>query len=241
MRTVLILLLLVALLAGLIVVNRAAADWHYITAGAPGELLYAAAFDGFPDEWEQYNERRIAEIAGGVLRLTNHDPNNGSYSASRGRYADFDLTVDARAVGGPLDNAFGLVFRLQDRENYYTFMVSSDGYYQVGRVVDGSVTELSTFIDSAFVNQGLGAVNRLRVVARGDQFAFYINGEPVQVCVPNNPDAQSTYFMDACIDGQMLDTLTDASIGSGRVGVVVQTFSEPGVSVEFDNMVIVGA
>lgn len=57
---------------------------------------------------------------------------------------------------------------------------------------------------SIIVNQGISTVNRLRVVARGNQFQFYINGEQVQVCIPNNPDAQSTYFMDSCIDGQML-------------------------------------
>lgn len=242
MRTLLTLLLLILVLFGFIQLRGQAANLHYVTSGAPGEVLYAAAFDGFQDEWELYNEERIAEITDGVLRLTNNTVNNGSYSVTNSRFNDFDLTVDARAVAGPLDNGYGVVFRLKDRQNYYTFMTSSDGYYQVARVVDGNITELSTFnVDSSIVNQGISTVNRLRVVARGNQFQFYINGEQVQVCIPNNPDAQSTYFMDSCIDGQMLDTLTDDAIAQGQIGVVVQTFSESGVTVEFDNLVVLGS
>lgn len=240
MRTLLTIIVLALLLAGLIAVNGQAANWHYVVNGQPGELLYAAAFDGFQDEWEQYAEERIAEFGDGALRLTNNTVNNGSYSVTRPRFADFDLTVDARPTAGPLDNGYGVVFRLQDRTHYYTFMVSSDGFYQVQRVVGDDVTELSTWIESPFVNAGIDVVNRLRVVARGDQFEFYINGERVQVCIPNNPAAQSTYFMETCIDGQMLDTLTDATISAGQLGVVVQTFAEPGVSVEFDNVVVLG-
>ncbi len=241
-RTLLTILLLILVLFGFFQLNGQAANLHYVTSGAAGEVLYAAAFDGFPDEWEQYSEERIAEITNGVLRLTNNVVNNGSYSVSKLRFSDFDFTVEARAVDGPLDNGYGVVFRLQDRENYYTFMTSSDGYYQVARVVNGNITELSTFnVDSPIVNQGIDAVNRLRVVARGNQFQFYINGEQIPVCIPNNPDAQSTYFMDSCIDGQMLDTLTDDAIDRGQIGVVVQTFSESGVTVEFDNLIVLGA
>lgn len=143
-RTLLTLLLLILVLFGFIQLRGQAANLHYVTSGAPGEVLYAAAFDGFQDEWELYNEERIAEITDGV-RLTNNTVNNGSYSVTNSRFNDFDLTVDARAVAGPLDNGYGVVFRLKDRQNYYTFMTSSDGDHQVARVVDGNITELSTF------------------------------------------------------------------------------------------------
>lgn len=241
MRTLIIILLLVLVLAGAVYVNGQAANWHYVASGQPAELLYAAAFDGFQDEWETYNERRVAEITDGVIRLSNSQSNNGSYSVTKTRFADFDLTVEARAVAGPADNGYGVIFRVQDRQNYYTFMVSSDGYYQVQRVVNGDLKELSAWIESPLVNAGLDAVNRLRVIARGNQFEFYLNGERAQVCIPNNPDAQSMYMMETCIDGQMLDVLTDNSIAQGQVGMVIQTFEESGVSAEFDNLVIFGA
>ena len=243
LRTLLITGVLILALVGLIQLNAAAANWHYITTGSAGDLLYAAAFDGLQDEWEQYNERRSAVIDGGVIRLTNNEVNNGNYSVTKARFADFDLAVTGSAVAGPENNGYGVIYRLQDRSNYYTFMVSSDGYYQVTRVVNGDVTELSTWIESPVVNMGIGAVNRLRVVARGDQFEFYVNEQRVQVCVPNNPAAQSMYMMDTCIDGQMLDTLTDASIAQGQLGVVIQTIegADAGVSVEFDNLIVMGS
>lgn len=37
------------------------------------------------------------------------------------------------------------------------------------------------------------------------------------------------------------DTLTDDAIAQGQIGVVVQTFSELGVTVEFDNLVVLGS
>ncbi len=240
-RTLLTILLLILILFGFFQLNGQAANLHYVTSGAPGEIVYAAAFDGFPDEWEQYNERRVAEVADGVLRLSNSEANNGSYSVAKQRFADFDLTFDARAVTGSENNGYGVIFRLQDRRNYYLFEVSSDGYYRVARVVAEDVRELSTWIESPLVNTGIGAANRLRVVARGDQFEFFINGERAQVCIPNNPDAQSTFLMDTCIDGQMLDTLTDATIAQGQIGAVIETFDASGVTVEFDNLVVLGA
>ncbi|MBK9747866.1 MAG: DUF1080 domain-containing protein [Chloroflexi bacterium] len=241
MRTLLTLLLLILVLFGFIQLRGQAANLHYVTSGAPGEVLYAAAFDGFQDEWELYNERRVAEFADGVLRLSNSEANNGSYSVAKARFADFDLTLDGRAVAGSENNGYGVIFRLQDRRNYYLFEVSSDGYYRVARVVNEDVRELSTWIESPLVNTGIGAMNRLRVVARGDQFEFYINGERAQVCIPNNPEAQSTFLMDTCIDGQMLDTLTDATIAQGQVGAVIETFDTSGVTVEFDNLVVLGS
>ena len=97
---------------------------------------------------------------------------------------------------------------------------------------------MSNWIDTPLVNQGIGGENRLRVVAEGDAFRFWINDEPAPVCVPNNPDAESTYVMGTCVEGAMLDVLRDSSLASGQIGVVALTFGEPDVVAEFDDVVI---
>jgi hypothetical protein len=123
--------------------------------------------------------------------------------------------------------------------SHYRFMVSSDGYYSVWREVNGVETVLSAWIDSPLVNQGFEEPNRLRVIARGAEFAFYINDQPMPVCIPNDPDGLSTYTgAGECFEGQMLDTLVDDSIPNGRLGVVAQSFSEGGVVVSYDNLVV---
>ena len=86
---------------------------RHVLRGEAGELLYAAAFDGFLDEWTLYDGQQRAEVREGALRLTVGDANKQAWTSARHDFADFDLRVDASAVAGPLDNAYGVVFALQ--------------------------------------------------------------------------------------------------------------------------------
>lgn len=247
-RRLLFLLVLVLLLAGLIAARRWTADWHFVVSGEPGEVLYTATFDDFLADWDVYQGRLEAQTVDGVLRLRAEAGNSGPFSVARPHFADFDFSAQTQVVDGPLNNGFGVIFRLQDKGNtsladdsYYLFLVSSDGYYQVKRVVNGESKDLSVWIPSPLINQGIGAVNHLRVMAVGDEFRFWVNGSLVELCVPDNPDGSSTYddIRGECIGGQMLDVLTDASIATGQLGAVVVTFNEPNVAVEFDNVLVV--
>lgn len=241
MRRLLLILIPALLLAGLIALNRALADWHYIVSAPPGTVLYAAAFDGFLDEWQLYDDGQLSASAENrALRISITTPKDDPFSLASPHFSDFDLTVQARPLEGPEDNGYGVMFRVQDASNYYQFLVSSDGFYAVQRAINGEIKLLSAWIDSPIVTTGLNVVNTLRVVAVGDRFQFYVNGQRVPLCIPNDPAARSTYSLDTCIEGTMQDTLIDSSIASGRLGVVAQSFEEPGVVVEFDNLVVLG-
>lgn len=240
-RFVALILIPAALLAGLFALSRAAANWHYVYTGNPGDVLFVAAFDGLLDDWETYDDGQLAaQPVDGAMRLTVDGFQRAPFSAAAPYFGDFDYRVTATAVDGPLNNGYGVIFRMQDAGNYYQFLTSSDGYYQVERSVNGVNRVLSIWIPSAVVNQGIGASNDLRVVAQGNRFRFYINQQPVALCIPDDPDALSTYddFNEVCIGGQMLDTLTDDSHASGRLGVIAQSFDESGVVVDFDNVVV---
>jgi hypothetical protein len=241
LRRFVVLLSLIVLLAGLIVARRLVSNWHYILTGDPGELLYIATFDGFADEWNLLGRRMEPVIAGGIIHFEVDDVNQFIYQPTKPYFADFDLRIEGRAVDGPLNNSYGVVFRLRSPENLYMFLVSSDGYYKVMRILDGQEKDLSTWIQSPVVNQGIGATNYLRVVASGTSFNFYINNQPVELCIPNNADGISTYTQGECRDGKMVTTLVDDSFSSGQLGPAVQSLNEPGVVVEFDNLVVYGA
>jgi hypothetical protein len=236
------LIVLAALAAVLLVLNRLSpivADWHYIVPATPGEVLYVATFDESPADWELYNGRLSAQAVDGVLRVVVEVEDSLPYSTAAPYFSDFDLRVKSTATTGPLNNGYGVVFRVQDPDNYYVFFISSDGWYQVRREVDGEEKLLSDWVPSPLVNQGLDASNDIRVVAQGDTFQFYINGELVELCIPNDPAAISTYA-DSCIEGQMLPELVDDSIAEGQLGVIALTFDEPGVEVDFDNVLVFG-
>lgn len=254
MWRIILLIVLIVVLGLLVALNRTAADWsHHIVSGSAGELLYAASFDGggtegFNADWQQYDGRLAAAVSEGDLRLEIDQLDVGAFSTADPYFGDFDLRVNARAVAGPLDNAYGVVFRVQDRDNdqfaddsYYEFLISSDGYYQVSKVVNGELQVISDWIESSLINTGLDADNELRVVAQGDQFTLYINDERVSLCIPDEAGAQSTFFNGECIGGALYDTLTDADIAYGRVGVAARSFldeSAGAVVAAFDHVLV---
>lgn len=247
MRRLGFLLILVATLVITFALSRLTSSWHYVLPVEPGQVAYVATFDHLIEDWNQYGGRLEAQVVDGVLRLNVGDIDSGPFSTTRQHFADFDLRVQATPIEGPLNNGYGVIFRLQDNDNtspsddrYYLFLISSDGYYEVKRVVGRDEKLLSAWIESPLVHQGIGATNWLRVIAWGDRFQFFINGEPVQVCVPNNPEGESTYFLGECVDGVMQDTLVDGTIPSGQLGVVALSLDEPGVVVEFDNLLVYG-
>jgi hypothetical protein len=229
--------------------NRLTSNWHYIVPVEPGLVAYTADFERNPDEWNLSEGRLKAFITQQqTLRLDVGDFNSLPFAEAQPHFADFDLRVQARTVAGPLNNAFGVIFRLNNKSNtafadddFYLFLISSDGYYRVVRSIDGLQKDLSTWIPSPLIHQGLDVTNYLRVVAKGDVFQFYINGSLVQLCIPDDPAAQSTYTFDGvCQGGTMRDSLVDVSIPNGQIGVAAQTFDESGVVVDFDNLVILG-
>ncbi|MDX2162684.1 MAG: hypothetical protein SF162_15295 [bacterium] len=252
-------------LVGLVALQRGAAAWRTVIDAEPGTLVYAASFDGgaadgFNLEWEQYVGRLNAAVTDGALRLSIGDAERGSYSLAPHHFADFDMTVEARAIEGPENNGYGVIFRAQDRDNYYLFLVSSDGYYAVQRVLNGEPRYLSNWIittmdlpelNSVRVNTGLNALNRVRVVGQGDTFAFYINDVRAPLCIPNDSAAESVYFEfyatpeERCVQGRMVDTLTDTAIPAGQLGVVARSFGfgeqDRAVVVDFEQVVVYGA
>jgi hypothetical protein len=234
--------------------KRATDNWHFIVPVEPGKVAYVSAFDGFKDEWGLYSGRLSADILDtNALRLDVDTTNRFTWSTARPYFSDFDVSVQATASDGPENNSYGLIFRHQDKGNtapedddYYLFLISSDGYYQVFRQLNSAAEkqrqkELSTWIPSPAVNAGIGAQNTLRVVGSGDRFQFYINGQRMQLCIPDDPNGTSTYdeAKSECA-GQMVNTLVDSSIPYGRLGVVAGALDDPGVAADFDNFVVTG-
>jgi hypothetical protein len=255
LRRILIILVLLLLLGASYLANRFTAHLHYIVPVQAGKVAYIATFDDFKSDWVQAEGRLKTQILDtGVLEISVGDVDKLPFSQAKPYFADFDVRAQATAVDGPEGNGFGLIFRLQNKDNsspsdddFYLFEISSDGYYRVLRSLYNpskgvSVQkELSTWIPSPVVNQHIGATNFLRVVAKGQQFQFYVNNQLMKLCIPDDPNAESTFpATGECVGGKMLDTLVDASIANGQLGVVAQSLDEQGVVVDFDNVVVYG-
>jgi len=205
--------------------------------GPSGTVLYASDFEIAPEEWDTYDGRLSARIEGGILKIDVGDVQSAPFVPTRWHFKDFDAQVIAAAVGGPSVNGYGIVFRMRDAGDYYRFVISSDGYYQVTRAVDGVEREISTWIPSDAINVDFGSPNVLGVRGVGDQFTFSINGQQVELCLPDDPDGQSTYSGGQCF-GTMTPTLTDSTHVTGQLGLIAVAENEPDVSVVFDNFLV---
>jgi hypothetical protein len=124
-------------------------------------------------------------------------------------YADLVIQVEIIRDDGPSDNYFGVVCRFVDGQNYYRFVVGRDGYYNIGKKVDGTFTDLSSGKNPDAYKQG-DATNVIRGECVEDTLALYLNGTK-------------------------LTEVQDKSITAGKVGLVVGTLSDKGADIEFDN------
>jgi hypothetical protein len=239
-------------------------DWLYelpVSRPDPGALLYATTFEAFNDEWDLYPGRDAAQImnsqpfgltgpsvgtpalAGDVLWIKYGSGASDAivWSTLDRKFNDLDLRVTTQQVSGALDqNQFGVIFRYRDLENFYIFRITSDGYYSLAKVKNGAQERVSDWGVTELIHQG-SAANEIRVVARGDTFRFFINGQAVPLCLKG----QNTFSMwrepGVCFEGGELTTLyRDRTFKQGRIALAAGTFDGSDIEVIFDDLVILG-
>ena len=118
-------------------------------------------------------------IAGGKYRWTVSCENSdigcisSSYLEALEDTTDFQVSVEARRVDGPLDAQYGLRFR-DDGESYFEFLIADTGAFWILRW-DGQEIEYY-YLDRPSPAIHPANVNRLTVLAEGSSLNFYING-----------------------------------------------------------------
>lgn len=187
-----------------------------IQPASSGDLLFQDDFSDISSGWT----RLISSMDG------NLEYKDGAYHISVDKselliwggpglnFSDVRLEVDVVNVAGPSDNDFGLVCRSKDRKNFYYFVISSDGYYGIGKVVN-SVQELinmDKMLPSESINRGQSR-NHIRADCVEDMLSLYVNGD-------------------------ILASVKDAQFSSGEVGLLAGTFQNPGIEVNFDNFLV---
>jgi hypothetical protein len=186
-----------------------------------GGALFQDDFSGTQEcGWTLYNQGgAVAEIdeEAGVLQISTSQPGQIWWTNPGRDFEDVIITVQARQAGGPNDNAYGVICRYQNEQNFYVFLISGDGYYAIGKYQSGNdqityLTENGQYQYSDVINQGV-ATNRIRAGCVGNELSLTVNGLP-------------------------LFTTTDPTFVSGDVGLGVSTL-EPGTAVvQFDAITV---
>lgn len=111
-------------------------------------------------------------------------------------FSNFTVQTDVEITNNVYEY-HGLFFRQQDDENFYSFRITPDGYFafDVWHSGDYSFDTILGPTQSEYIYQGTGQTNTLQVVASGENFDLYING-------------------------QYVGSVSDSRFQSGKVGVV---------------------
>jgi hypothetical protein len=185
---------------------------------SPGEAIFKDDFSRPFNGWLRGTglpNGGISDYADGGFRIYVNEPNFDYWSVPDLDFINTRTEVDAVKQGGPEINRFGLICRYQDELNFYFFIISSDGYYAIGKVKDDqlSLVGMDEMLPSAAIQPGSG-LNHLRADCIDSQLTFFVNGQ---------------------LAAQVFDT----DFAAGDVGILAGTFNEPGVDVMFDNFVVV--
>lgn len=162
--------------------------------------------------WEQDLSAVIYQDGGLVIRV--NEAGFDYWSRPGKRYSNTRIEVETTKIDGPDDNDFGLICRYRNGDNFYAFLISSDGYYGIARVSDGQYKLLGNdgMQYSEVIEQG-NATNRIRGDCAGSTLTLYVNGS-------------------------MLAEIQDDSFQSGEVGLVAGTYGTPGTAIRFDNFMV---
>jgi hypothetical protein len=93
-----------------------------------------------------------------------------------------------------LERGGGLIFWAKDNSNYYYLLVSGNGQFTVRRYVNSQSLAPVDWRESAAIKKGVGQVNELRVVTKGNQARVYINDTEVITFNGQVPERGQPYW-----------------------------------------------
>ncbi|MCK4900962.1 MAG: hypothetical protein KAS38_19435 [Anaerolineales bacterium] len=178
----------------------------------PSNILFQDDFSDPSSGWDQVNvEDGLTDYIDGAYRIYVNAINTDIWSNPGLDFTDTQIEVEATKVGGDDNNDFGVICRYQDLNNFYFLIISSDGYYGVGKVVDGDQQLIGdeSMPPSEIIKQA-DATNIIRADCVGNKLSIHVNGVK-------------------------LAEYEDTDFTSGDVGLLAGSFENPGTDIHFEN------
>jgi hypothetical protein len=184
-------------------------------ATKPGDPLFWDDFSDTSANWPQASDEVGAlGYSDGAYRITVQEAQYLMWAPSGQAFRDVLVQADAIRLAGPAANRFGLICGYRDPKNFYFFIISSDGYYGLGKIEAG---------DASLIGQE--AMDYSTAIA--------------QVSGLNHIQLQcADQTLRGAVNGQLLAEAQDDGLGPGDAGLLAGTFEEGGVEISFDNFVV---
>ena len=211
-------LTLLLLVAALLLNGCSSSGWSFdkLPWLEPGEVIFQDDFSDQSTGWEKVNSPYELKgySADGYL-ISVKTPNSRAWSVADLPLTDTEIQVQTQKMSGPEDTNFGLICRYRNKDNFYSFLISSDGYYGIMKVENGVETLLGSdqFTYSEQINRG-DAINQIAVICIGNELSLSVND-------------------------LLLRTVEDTSFPTGKVGMIVETRTEGDAAVIFSDFSVI--
>jgi hypothetical protein len=208
-------LIILTIMCALLGVNLACSISSLNLTGAKLEensLLFQDDFSSPNSGWATENDQSIKMgYSDDGFRMVIDLSNMDAWSIPGLSFSDVRIDVSAKKIGGPDDNDYGIICRYQDSDNFYSFIISSDGYFGINKRVNGQNSLLGdTQMEySPAILSGDGE-NHLQADCNGNNLVLTVN------------------------DVQLIE-VEDATFSKGDTGLIVGTFDLAGVDILFDD------
>ncbi|OGO17381.1 MAG: hypothetical protein A2Z14_12015 [Chloroflexi bacterium RBG_16_48_8] len=146
-----------------------------------GVLLFQDDFSSPNSGWNRYRgETYISDYADGAYRIAVFEKDVEAWALPGLNFSDVIVEVAGTSVNGPEDNVFGVLCRYRDSENFYFFVISSDGYSGIGLFYEGKRELLTgeSMLPSNAILKG-STTNLIKAQCVGNQLSLYVNGSLV--------------------------------------------------------------
>lgn len=183
-------------------------------SGQAGKIIFQDDFSDPASGWNRaITPSGMSDYADGAYRIIVGEAFSDIWSTPELDLSDASIQVDAIKVGGERNNRFGIICRANG-DQFYTFVISSDGYYGIGMIkgMEHTLIGMDAMQPSEAINQG-SALNRLRADCNGETLSLYIND-------------------------QLVEQVNDSDLTSGNVGLIAGTYETPGTDILFSNFIV---
>ena len=176
------------------------------------DVLFQDDFSDPNSGWDKIaTEGGITNYEDGIYRIFVDQASTDVWANPGLDFSDVIIEVSAKKVGGADDNDFGVLCRSVDTNNFYFFIISSDGYYGIGKVVDGQQSLI-----------GMDAMEPSEVIKKGEEMNW-LHAE----CVGSR--------LALWVNDQKIKQVEDTQFTQGDVGLIAGSFDTPGTDIHFDN------
>jgi len=181
-----------------------------------GQIVFQDDFSDRSTGWEKVNTPyELKGYSDGGYLISVKMESARSWSVANFPTQDIEISVQTQKISGPNDTNFGILCRYQDKDNYYSFLISSDGYYGILKMQDGidSLLGNAEFTFSSDILREDG-INQIAAECLGNELNLKVNG-------------------------QKLLSVVDDAFQVGKVGLIVETGAEGTAAIVFKDFSVI--